>query len=48
MKRKLTSEELSEVLRLHDMYSRGIAGGVCADLIDVDLRYTDLSGVNYI
>ena len=42
--KRLTDEELKEILNLHEKWLRGEPGGVQAHLIDVDLSDNDLSG----
>lgn len=42
--KRLTDEELKNILDLHAKWLRGESGGVQACLIDVDLSYNDLSG----
>ena len=43
--KNISKEELNEILKDHKLWLEG-KGGKCANLSDVDLRYTDLKGAN--
>ena len=43
--RNINQKELNEILKDHKLWLEG-KGGKCANLSDVDLRYTDLKGAN--
>ena len=40
--KKITEEDLNRTLELHRKWLEGKSDGVCADLSDTDLRYTNL------
>ena len=44
--KKISKDELKEILRLHALWLTDEAGGKCADLRGADLRYADLRGAD--
>ena len=44
--KKVSNEELAEILEKHGRWLRGEKGGAWADLSGVDLRWADLAGAD--